>query len=306
MTAVEIHSVSGLEGLRRWAAVRNVVHPHDPDDAEQMVLVRAAEPDHVNLIAYVDGTPAGVGLLSGDPLTRDSDEQYVEVAVVPDARGLGVGSALFRQLSQQARALGKSSLLCTATVGDTTSTAFLERHGFVEVERVEMWTLDLDGELPTTPLVPEGVDIASLLERPASISTMYDVACATAPELGGHLARQSESLHDWHAYELGGSLALDLTLMAAAGDDVVGFSTLRRVGEGERVEIRTLRVLAEWRRRGIARALVLTQAHGARAQGAATMQMLLRTTAAVGLAADLGFRPESVSVDYRGPLFDDA
>jgi GNAT superfamily N-acetyltransferase len=306
VTAVEIHSVSGLDGLRRWAAVRNVVHPHDPDDAEQMVLVRAAEPDHVNLIAYVDGAAAGVGLLSGDPLTRDSDEQYVEVAVVPEARGRGVGSALFRQLSQQARALGKSSLLCTATAGDATSTAFLARHSFVEIERMEMWTLDLSGELPTTPPPPEGVELASLLERPAALASMYDVACATAPELGGHLARQAESLHDWHAYELGGSLVLDLTVVAAEGEDVVGFSTLRRVGEGERVEVRTLRVLSEWRRRGIARALVLTQAHGARAQGAATMQMLLRTTAAVRLAADLGFRPESVSVDYRGPLFDDA
>lgn len=306
MAAVEIHSVSGLEGLRRWADVRNVVHPHDPDDAEQMVLVRAAEPDHVNLIAYVDGAPAGVGLLAGDPLTRDSDEQYVEVAVVPDARGRGVGSALFRQLSRQARTLGKSTLLCSATAGDTSSTAFLERHGFVEVDRVELWTLDLTGELPATPAGPEGVEIASLLERPMAIGSMYDVACATAPELGGHLARQAESLHDWHAYELGGALVLDLTVVAAVGDDVVGFSTLRRVGEGERVEIRTLRVLKEWRRRGIARTLVLTQAHGARAQGATTMQMLLRTTAAGALAADLGFRPESVSVDYRGPLFDDA
>ena len=306
MSAVEIHSVSGLEGLRRWAELRNIVHPHDPDDAEQMVLVRAAEPEHVNLIAYVDGAPAGVGMLAGDPVTRESDEQYVEVAVVPDARGRGVGSALFRQLSQQARALGKSSLLCTATAGDTPSTAFLERHGFVEIERMETWTLDLTAELPAKPPPPDGIEIASLLQRPLAIGSMYDVACTTAPELGGHVARQAESLHDWHVYELGGALLLDLTMFAASGDDVVGFSTLRRVGEGERVEIRTLRVLSEWRRRGIARALVLTQAHGARAQGAVTMQMLLRTPAAVALAADLGFGPESVMVDYRGPLFDDA
>ena len=304
MSAVDIRPTSGLEGLIRWAEVRNVVHPNDPDDADQMVLVRAAEPDHVNLIAYLDGAPAGVGMLAGDPLTRDAVEQYVEVAVLPDARGHGVGTALFAELSRHARALGKSSLLCTATAGDTTATQFLERRGFVEVERMEHWVLELTGT--QRPTEPDGVTITTLLERPGALPGMYAVARVTAPELGGHVARQAESLHDWHAYELGGAaLMLELTTVACAGDEVVGFSTLRRVGNGDRVEVRTLVVLPQWRRRGVARALVLTQANGARAQGCRQLQMLLRTPDAAGLAESLGFAAESVSVDYRGPLLDD-
>jgi mycothiol synthase len=285
--------------------VRNAVHPNDPDDPEQMVLVRAAEPDHVNLVAYLDGAPAGAGLLTGDPLSLEQDEQYVEVAVLPDSRCRGVGTALFAELSRRARALGKSSLLCTATADDTASTAYLERRGFVETERTEHWMLDL--ATAQSPTEPEGVEITTLLERPQSVAGMYTVAHVTAPELGGHVARQAESLHDWHVYELGGSaLMLDLTTVACAGDEVVGYSMLRRVGNGERVEIRTLSVLPRWRRRGIARSLVLTQAVRAREQGCTTMQMLLRTPAATALAADLGFVPDSTVIDYRGPLLDDA
>jgi GNAT superfamily N-acetyltransferase len=303
--AVEIRAASGLEGLATWAAVRNVVHPNDPDDPEQMVLVRAAEPDHVNLIAYLDGTPAGAALLTGDPYSLEQDEQYVEVAVLPDARCRGVGTALLSDLSRRARALGKSGLLCTAIEGDTASTTFLERRGFVETLRTEHWTLDLAEA--RSPTQPDGVEITTLLQRPQSVAGMYAVAHVTAPELGGYLARQADSLHDWHAYELGGSaLLLDLTAIACAGEEVVGYSTLRRIGSGDRVEVRTLCVLPEWRRRGIARALVLTQAVGARDQGFATMQMLLRTPAGAALAADLGLAPESVVIDYRGPLLDDA
>jgi GNAT superfamily N-acetyltransferase len=302
---VDIRLASGLEGLTSWAAVRNVVHPNDPDDPEQMVLVRAAEPHHVNLIAYLDGAPAGAGLLTGDPLSLEQEEQYVEVAVLPDARCRGVGTALLTELSRRARGFGKSGLLCTATAGDTAATDFLERRGFVETLRTEHWTLDLAAA--SSPAELDGVEITTLLRRPQSVAGMYAVAHVTAPELGGHVARQAESLHDWHAYELGDSaLLLDLTTVACAGDEVVGYSTLRRVGNDELVQVRALSVLPEWRRRGIARALVLTQAVGAREQGYATMQMLLRTPAAAALAGELGFVPDSVVIDYRGPLLDDA
>ncbi len=305
MRGVDIRPVSGVEGLAQWAAVRNVVHPNDPDDPEQMVLVRAAEPEHLNLIAYLDDEPVGAALLTADPLTQEADEQYVEVSVLPAARGQGVGTALFEDLSRRARRLGKSALLCTATVGDATSTSFLERRGFVEGERLEHWTLDLSEAVE--PTEPEGVTITTILERPDTLAGMYEVARQTAPELGGHLARQAESLPDWHAYELGGSaLVVELTSVACAGDEVVGFSTLRRVGDGDRAETRSVSVLPSWRRRGVARALVLTQAHGARARGYRTLQMLLRTPAAAALAVDLGFRPEAITVDYRGPLLDDA
>lgn len=175
----------------------------------------------------------------------------------------------------------------------------------METVRTEQWILDVSPA--SSPFQPEGTEITTLLDRPGSVSGMFAVAHVTAPEIGGHVARQAETLHDWHAYELGGSaLLLDLTTVAYAGDEVVGYATLRRAGIGDRVELRTLCVLPEWRRRGIARALVLTQAVGARKQGYTTMQMLLRTPAAAALAAGLGFVPESVVIDYRGPLLDDA
>jgi GNAT superfamily N-acetyltransferase len=149
--------------------------------------------------------------------------------------------------------------------------------------------------------------LTSLLERPSVLAGMYDVARTTAPELGGHFARLADSLHDWHAYELGGSaLMLDLTMVACDGDQVVGFSSLRRVGTGDRVEARTVCVLPLWRRRGVARALVLTQARGARAQGCEALQAVLRTPAGVAFAGALGFAPEFVDVDYDGPLLDNA
>ena len=79
-----------------------------------------------------------------------------------------------------------------------------------------------------------------------------------------------------------------------------------RFADGRRLVLGGGAIPAPRGRAGHSEAHVLTHAHGAGDQGAETKHMILRTTAAVGLAADLGFRPESVSVDYRGPLFDDA
>lgn len=302
--ALEVRPVSGIDELRRWVGVRNAVHPDDPDDAEQKVLLHAAETTHVDLIAYLEGAPAGVGMLAGDPISADAAEQYVVVAVLPEHRRHGVGGALLAELSRRARELGKTGLFCTARVDDAASVGFLERRGFVEGEHEERWSLDLVEPL-RDPIAPAGVAITSLLDRPDALSGMYEVAKATASERGGFFTRQVDSLHDWHVYELGDStLVLDLTTIALAGDEVVGFSTLRRVAGGDVAEARTIVVLPEWRRQGVASALVLTQAQGARAAGARRLLAVLRTPDAARFAAELGFEPESVTADYHGPLLD--
>jgi len=59
---LEIHSVSGYDDLARWVRLRNEVEPDEPEDPERMALVRANEPDHLDLIALDGEEPVGTGL----------------------------------------------------------------------------------------------------------------------------------------------------------------------------------------------------------------------------------------------------
>src|ERR687886_775432 len=77
-----------------------------------MALVRARELDRADLLALVDGEPAGTGMLAGDPASVTSSQPYVDVRVREGMRRRGVGTALVRELALHARRLGKDGFEC--------------------------------------------------------------------------------------------------------------------------------------------------------------------------------------------------
>ena len=164
-TAIEIRLVSGYDELEKWVAARNEVVPDDTDTVALKVLLRASQDGRVDLIAYDDGDVVGTGLLAGDLGTLRATHPYVEVMVFPAYRGRGVGTALLQAFSDRLRGLGKEGLQVEARSDDPYSIGFLERRGFVEVDRWTQLVLDLDGHEPVDPQVPEGLEL-TLSERP--------------------------------------------------------------------------------------------------------------------------------------------
>lgn len=302
--AIEIKVVSGYAELERWVAARNEVFPDDPDSAEMMALVRASELEHVDLLASENGEVAGTGMLAGDPSSLASTHPYVEVTVRAEHRGQGVGSALLQELSERVRRLGKEGVDCEARAHDDYSVAFLERRGFVELGRSAKYVLELERFDGADPVPPEGVELATLSERPDLLQGMYEVARLTYPEVGGYQARQAETFGDWQLYHLGSPrTALDMTAIALAGGRVVGFATLTHGLDGRSVEHRIAVVLPEWRRRGIATTLLRAQLAAAKRAGIQTVIAWGRSKhVGVPYGTELGFETRTETIAFRGPL----
>ena len=301
---LEIRAVTGYSELERWVATRNEVLPDDPDSPEMMALVRASELDHVDLLAFEDGEVLGTGLLAGDPASVGSSHPYVEVTVPERHRGRGIGAALLSDLSERARRLGKEGLMTESRAHDAYSIAFLERRGFVESGRSAKYVLELSRYEEPDASRAHGVEVVMLAERPDLVPGMYEVARTTYPEVGGFQAKQAESLHEWQLYHLGSpGTALDMTPLAVANGEVIGFATMMVQAGGITAEHRIAAVRADWRRRGIATLLLRTQLAAAKRAGLETIVAWGRSRhAGQPYGTKLGFELETETVSFRGPL----
>jgi GNAT superfamily N-acetyltransferase len=301
--AIEVKPVSGYDDLALWVEIRNEAAPDDPETVEMMALVRARELNRMDLLAFLDGEPAGAAFLAGDPASVAATHPYVDIRVREELRGRGVGTALVSALAEGARAQGKHGFECSVLASDAHSLGYVERRGYEEIRRVDKWTLDLRGDVPRHE-PPGGVEIAWLAERPDLMNAMYDVATETYPEFGGWIARQADTIQDWLVYELGNpALPVELTSVAVAGDDdVAGFSTFIRLPDARTASHRMVAVARAWRGRGIARALVSAQLHGAKAAGYEEMVAWRRGVAPDRAFTRLGFERGYSWIVFVGPL----
>jgi GNAT superfamily N-acetyltransferase len=300
---IEIKAVSGMEQLERWVAIQNEVFPEDPETTSMKALIRAQESGHVDLLAYLDGEPVGAAMLADDPESHSSGRPWVEVHVLPGRRGRGVGAALLGAVSSHARDRGATGLACKVRADDAYSLAYIGRRGFVEYGRWEHCTLDLGSDRLTDPLIPDAIELAWFGDRPSLLEGMHAVALATYPELGGHRARHAESFIDWQVYEFGSpNTLLEVIPVGVTGDQVIGFATMRKLLDGATAEVRTVLVLPEWRRRGVASALLRAQLIRARTTGVARVLVRVRHTWPIDLFRTLGFDVGDGSILFHGPL----
>jgi GNAT superfamily N-acetyltransferase len=301
--AIEVKSVSGYDDLATWVEIRNEAAPDDPETVEMMALVRARELHRMDLLAFLDGEPAGAAFLAGDPASVASSHPYVDIRVREELRGRGVGTALVAALADGARDQGKEGFECSVLASDAHSLGYVERRGYREIRRVDKWTLDLTRDLPRHDAPPD-VQIGWLAERPDLMNAMYDVAAEAYPEFGGWIARQADTLQDWIVYELGNpALPVELTSVAVAGEnEVAGFSTFIRLPDGRTASHRMVAVAQAWRRRGIARALVSAQLHGAKAAGYEAMVAWRRGETPDRAFTSLGFERGYSWIVFLGPL----
>ena len=295
--AIEIKMVSGYAELERWVAVRNEVVPDDTETAARKVLLRASQGGgRVDLIAYDDAEVVGVGLLAGGPVTERSSHPYVEVLVPERHRGRGVGTALLAAFSHRLRLLGKEGLEVEARSDDVYSLGYLERRGFVEVDRWTQLVLGLETYEPVEPATPDGIRVASLSERPDLLEALFAVARASGRDVGG-------SFHAWQVYELGDPrIVLDLTAIALAEDEVVGYSTFVRFADQQTGEHRAMAVVPACDVHGIAVYLTQVQIAGAERAGLETLFAWARPWEHQEAYESLGYQPRTASIDLQGPL----
>lgn len=261
------------------------------------------DPESLWALAYLDGEPVGTGV--GRPSSLAA-ANYASVRVLPERRRSGVGTALLAALVEHAKALGAGELWGRIRADDSATLAFAEHRRFREVGRERDVVLDLTKVEPAAPDPPPGITLVSFAERPDLIPAVFAVDNEVSVDVPAHSTHEPVTNERWRRENIEGPGAFPEACFAALdGDEVVGYTSLRRYGaDSPEAENRLTAVRRPWRRRGIATALKRAQIEAARRAG---IERLFTTNDETnvgmrGVNERLGYEPEPERIVVSGPV----
>jgi ribosomal protein S18 acetylase RimI-like enzyme len=97
-------------------------------DREERWRARLNIPGSHNVVAVVDGQPAGMA--SGVPTADDGVVELISMWVSPPARGRGIGDLLVRAVEQWARDIGAQVVRLAVASDNQPASALYQRNGF--------------------------------------------------------------------------------------------------------------------------------------------------------------------------------
>jgi mycothiol synthase len=268
VSATAVEPVRDEDGLAAWVEAHNRVSP-TPLSVDEVRAYREALAGERHLLASTGGETVGAAFAALEPEQRARGAALAWVAVLPEARGAGVGSFLLAALAAWAGEAGLEALEGYVAEDDADSLAWADRRGFGEIGRDSLLALDLRLLRPASSDPPAGIRIATLAARPELLRGVYEVACEAYPDIPGHEEDEMEAFDDWVAHDMSGpNDDPEGIFVALAGAEVVGYSKfhLPRARPGVAVHDVT-GVRRAWRGRGIAGALKRTQIAWAKGRG---------------------------------------
>jgi GNAT superfamily N-acetyltransferase len=300
--AIHIEHPESTEQIEAWAEIMWRV-----DDLRMEVdeFRHSFEQDTESLwaLAYLEAEPAGIGVGRPSSLTGAN---YAAARVLPELRGRGVGSLLLAAIAEHARARGATELWGRIRADDEGTLSFAERRGFREVGRERDVLLDLRKVPPAAPDLLPGITLVSFSDRPDLIPAVFAVDNDVSLDVPAHAAHEPMAYDHWARENLEGPGAFpEACFIALDGDEVVGYTALRRYGAGSpEAENRLTAVRRPWRRRGIATALKRAQIEAARTAG---IEKISTTNDELnvgmrGVNERLGYEPEPERVVVSGPV----
>jgi len=229
-----------------------------------------------------------------------------EVAVIPAARGAGVGTGLLAALSAWAQGAGHVELMGSVKENDDASLSWADRRGFVEVGRNSLLALALTAIDSPAVEPPRGIEIVSWAEQPDAAAGMYEVACEAYPDVPGEEDAEVAPFEEWLAMDLqGAGDRPEATFVALAGDEVVAYAKLSLSLARPTVAMHDMTgVKRAWRGRGIAGALKSAEIAWAKENGYERLetQNEERNEPIRRLNQRHGYVVEPGSVTVRGPI----
>ncbi len=259
-------------------------------------------------VVEAEGALVGWGRLWHRPGDARAARVFLLGGVDPAARGRGLGRAIFAwQLARGAALLHaqpphlRRFLRTQAYDFERSAIALYERHGFTPVRTVEELLRPLD-ELPAVPAIP-GIELRAWepARRTEALAVYND-------GFAGAASTTAMDADAWDHRLASAGVRLDLSWMAWAGDQLIGFALGECFPDDEAVTgrrdgwVRYLATQREHRRRGVGEALLLASCHAFRAAG--------MTHAILGVDSDnpsgasrlyerAGFRPLQRSVQHQ-------
>jgi GNAT superfamily N-acetyltransferase len=300
---IELRPVETDDDVDAFLAVRRAI---DPEHAIARPAYRKhiTAPGRVDLVARRDGVAVAAAFVEPHQGNVDGSTGYVSVRVLAEERRRGVGTLLFRTLSERAHAAGWSELYSVGRHDDADTLDYLGKRGFAEVLCMQELSLEVSSADAGLVDTPDRVELRVL--GPELEHAIYEVArevYTDVPQENGIWI--SEDFERWRSDELPAHAVRECCFAALAGREVVGYATLHDAGRGVGLHAMT-GVTRAWRGRGVARALKSAQIAAAQAAGLRE----LRTTTAFANAPMLhvnellGYRRGVAWVHLRGPLLD--
>jgi mycothiol synthase len=280
-------------------------------DSLQSALEKAVAGEQQDrwLVAEVGERVTGYSRIR-DWLEADGTRVYLTLGwVLPEWRGKGIGTAMLHWAEERIRRLaaadypgGKIEFAGNASSTEADSTALLLHEGY----RAAYTVLEMDLP-PSTPIpevaLPPGIETQPVLsEHLLPIAECVDEAFRQEYECGRYNDPSDPAAY---AAELADP-KLDPTLWQVAweGEQMVGV-VLSRVVENGQADIFEVGVRPAWRRRGIARGLLLRALQTLRAQGVQVIRLFTNEnfrTRAMDLYQSVGFRIVKRFPRYRKPF----
>jgi GNAT superfamily N-acetyltransferase len=291
--------------LEQLAQVRRRVDPDANPTVDGLRHSQGRSPDLIHVVATLDGELAGCGYAGSFPGSERAEYIGADMSVVPELRRRGIGTELYRVVSRHASSLGKAGLTVETREDDPDSIAWTERRGFTEVERQKAVALELDRADVVEPAPPVGVVFVSRAERPDVERAMYAAALEAGKDIPGLDGEHEPTFEQWLSIEIEPPSAKpEFSFVALAGEEVIGFASLRVFGDPTTGYHALTAVVREWRGHGVATALKRAQIEAAQRAGLRRLVTESEETNAPmrRLNEKLGYRPIPGNVVLRGPL----
>jgi mycothiol synthase len=239
---IELRIAQSDDDLELWRHVRMALLPNERTAS----VAELRSGGNLLLLAYRGGELAG----SGSAGKSDLGGGAVTPRVLPEHRRHGVGTALLRRLAPHAQSCGHTEV--GSMVDDAGSLAFAQRFGFAETGRQVEQVRTVGADEPW-PVVPDGIALITVAERPELLPRLYHELALQAFEDMPTPRKVEITLEQWESEWLNWPEA---TFVALAGNEVVGMAGLcHDADRPDRAENALTTVRRDRRGRGLARAL---------------------------------------------------
>lgn len=297
--------------LAMYVRIRNSVAPESTDSLEQIRWDRATYPGQGARFLAIAGDGTAVGTASVGRVWMygpEFDRYWLGIWVLPDARGHGLGSALYAAASDVAREAGKTGFQTEVSEVHEDGLRFLANRGFTETDRSKMVRLDLTGIVPPDPAPPAGIRLVSLAERPDALPGVHATAAEAFPDIPGDDDIHVGTLDEFAARDVdrpGIPREAFFVAIDEASGEVVGYASLIYDAASTSVAYHDMTAVRRaYRGRGIAGALKRATIAWAIGHGLDALDtgndVDNGPMRAVNLA--LGYRPAPDWVGLQGPL----
>jgi mycothiol synthase len=296
----EADGVRGRSSVEEFAAWYR--HPSDQFDPARDVTV-----------VEVDGQPVAFSQLDWADATDGVREYRARCWVDPAYRRRGIGTVLFVRGEERRRALAsqhespRPRVLGMGTAdGNAGAKALAERFGYAPAR----WFFDMecriDGDLPALPVVPDGIDV-----RAGTPELARRVWEADHEAFRDHWGGSDPSEAAYRRWIDSPEFDPELQVLAFDGDEVAG-AVLNAIypEENEALGVRrgwldSVFTRRAWRRRGLARALIVRSLHLLRERGLDVAALGVdadNPSGAFGLYESVGFHTTERFTSWRRPL----